>query len=192
MGLAQCLWRFILPAIATASPFQLRPAVRKEVSAIMDLVEPELVPTPARSWWDEQIILDGCFVACEQDQLVGVVAIRTRGAGHGLPERGHIAVCVVDANVQRQGCGTLLLEYANKVLSERGFECITLYVRPSNTAAIAFYSRRHFVLHERVAGYYHSCGQLPQEDGLLLVRRHTAETDQPEGQAGKKHTPSIV
>ena len=47
-------------------------------------------------------------------------------------------------------------------------ECISLFVRESNRAALSFYRKVGFRVHRRVRAYYRS--PAPAEDALLLVR----------------------
>ena len=174
-------------ATVATSRFVLRSARDTDSRAIVSMVEPELIPAPGLSWWERCIADEGwCFVAEPRDDsgtigaspIQGVVATRTCSAEFGLPERGHVSVCVVRAGSQGKGCGSMLLERACRVLHEKGFKCMSLFVRCSNERALQFYLRRHdFTIHRRVAGYYLAAGGLPVEDAFLLVRWGPARRD---------------
>ena len=66
--------------------------------------------------------------------------------------------------LQRRGIGRMLLQQGLSQAWERGARRVSLEVRPSNTAALAFYSACGFVLAGVRRGYYPEIG----EDALVM------------------------
>ena len=98
-------------------------------------------------------------------QIIGVCGSETRTRSYGLPLRDHITLLIVASSHQRRGYGRRLLKH---VLDEHQAtrSCTSLFVRPSNCAAIALYREQGFVWHKTIQDYYSD----PPEAGLLLVR----------------------
>ena len=76
---------------------------------------------------------DYCFVALEDDRLVGSVM-----AGNDS-RRGYIYHLAVDQSLQGRGIGTELMEASENALREVGIEKVHLFIY-SNNPAIRFYS----------------------------------------------------
>jgi ribosomal-protein-alanine N-acetyltransferase len=83
---------------------------------------------------------------------------------------------------RRKGIGRLLLTYSCKKAQAQGVQCMVLEVRPSNTAAVAFYKACGFIPAGIRTGYYIETG----EDAVIMIRmladdvhNHDAGTDAP-------------
>ncbi|KAL1499762.1 hypothetical protein AB1Y20_012449 [Prymnesium parvum] len=116
-------------ALAASRDLTLQPAAPADIPALMALVRAELDPAPRTRWWHERIADDDCcFVAYEECRLVGVVATKLCDSSYGLPERGHVSVCVVASRARRRGYGSQLLERALHALDAKGRgACVSLY-----------------------------------------------------------------
>jgi ribosomal-protein-alanine N-acetyltransferase len=85
-------------------------------------------------------------------QLIGY-SIQTGAAGEA-----HLLNLCVARQWQRRGFGALLLDNAIRIARGSGCESMFLEVRPSNSAAIALYLTRGFVIAGKRFGYYSAAG----------------------------------
>ena len=125
----------------------------------------------ALSWWQAQLSLaSNRWWMLEERHTglaLGLLSLASRSAAHGLPDRQHISLFMISRNFRGHGHGTRLLHTALHWLDGQRAECTSLFVRPSNQAALRLYSRFGFRPHATIRGYY---TQAPVEDGLLFVR----------------------
>jgi len=84
----------------------------------------------------------------------------------GAAEENHLLNLCVEPGSQRQGFGRLLLENAIRIARLRDCRTLFLEVRPSNTAGIALYEKRGFVLVGRRPDYY--TARDGKEDALVM------------------------
>jgi ribosomal-protein-alanine N-acetyltransferase len=84
----------------------------------------------------------------------------------GAAEENHLLNLCVEPGSQRQGFGRLLLENAIRIARLRDCRTLFLEVRPSNTAGIALYEKRGFVLVGRRPDYYSA--RDGKEDALVM------------------------
>jgi ribosomal-protein-alanine N-acetyltransferase len=68
--------------------------------------------------------------------------------------KGHIITIDVLSEARRQGVGSLLLEAAERRLSEHRCDNVTLETAVDNAGAIAFYHRHGFHILRTLRGYY--------------------------------------
>lgn len=83
-----------------------------------------------------------CFVATEQDRIVGVIL-----SGHD-GRRGYIYHAAVDAAVRKRGIGTALLKAAMDALKAEGVCKVALFVFAKNSIGNGFWEKRGFVVRE--------------------------------------------
>lgn len=78
----------------------------------------------------------------------------------------HLTNIAVAPEHRRKSVAQRLLEHILGDVSRVGCEHILLEVRPSNKAAIAFYTKHDFEIKYTRHNYYHQ----PPEDALVMVR----------------------
>lgn len=76
----------------------------------------------------------------------------------------HITTLAVDTKYRRQGIASYLLETLFSSVQKLGARCLTLEVRPSNSAARKFYEKYGFKIHGRRKRYY------VDEDALIMTK----------------------
>ena len=144
----------------------------------------QLPDPPALEWWRTQLEKpDSRFLMLENrssGRPVGFVRLIKKSESHSLPDRRHVALFVVNQRCRRQGHGRRLLRAALEWLDADGVSCTSLFVRPSNLAALRLYRGLGFREHTRVANYYASSRRgegesqtgdtSAKEDALLCVR----------------------
>lgn len=81
-------------------------------------------------------------------------------------EEAHITTLAVEQSCRRQGLATRLVSALIEKAQLRGADLITLEVRPSNTAARAFYEKLGFTALGRRKRYYHN-----NEDAIICTLR---------------------
>ncbi|MDD3106822.1 MAG: ribosomal protein S18-alanine N-acetyltransferase [Bacilli bacterium] len=72
----------------------------------------------------------------------------------------------IDLPYQRQGFGTMLLDFAVSLCEMSGVKSISLEVRENNVAAIALYEKFGFVFSHKRLKYYQDLS-----DALVLIKR---------------------
>lgn len=72
----------------------------------------------------------------------------------------------IDLPYQRQGFGTMLLDFAVSLCEMSGVKSISLEVRENNVAAIALYEKFEFVFSHKRLKYYQDLS-----DALVLIKR---------------------
>jgi len=84
-----------------------------------------------------------------------------------MPDRDriHLANLVIDHPYRRRGLGRMLMQKLYETARLRRWQCITLEVRSSNEAAIAFYEAEGFTQMAVESGYYQG-----REDALIFNR----------------------
>lgn len=73
--------------------------------------------------------------------VLGTLVIKHAGLPVADIFRVHVA-----AGQRRKGIGTQLLDYATQIALESGCEALSLFVKPKNATAIAFYRAQGFKL----------------------------------------------
>eukprot|EP00929_Paragymnodinium_shiwhaense_P095156 TRINITY_DN56118_c0_g2_i3.p2 TRINITY_DN56118_c0_g2~~TRINITY_DN56118_c0_g2_i3.p2 ORF type:complete len:130 (-),score=21.64 TRINITY_DN56118_c0_g2_i3:118-507(-) len=75
--------------------------------------------------------------------------------GNGNNWHGHVSAISVAPEFRRTGVANRLMEYLEEI-SEKVHDCyfVDLFVRPTNTAALAFYESLGYVVYRTVTGYY--------------------------------------
>lgn len=102
-------------------------------------------------------------VALLGEQVVGFSVVQH------APDVAHLLLIAVSPGMQRQGLGYRLLRQAELETRQAGLPALLLEVRPSNQAAVAFYTNRGFVQVGLRKGYYPN-GNHPREDALVLQK----------------------
>lgn len=100
-----------------------------------------------------------------------VVATLSRAViGFGImeyeQESAHLLLFAVDEPDRRQGLGTRLLIWLERVAIAAGITLLRVEARRNNAAAIAFYIGNGFAEQKEVLGMYFGC-----EDGVRLTKR---------------------
>lgn len=91
-----------------------------------------------------------------------------------VPDEVHLLNLSVDASVQGQGLGGVLIDWLIENAWRRGARSMLLEVRPSNTVALQLYARKGF----RQVGLrrrYYPAAAGTREDALVMVRRVEAQ-----------------
>jgi len=83
-----------------------------------------------------------CFVAIEQERIVGVIL-----SGHD-GRRGYIYHTAVDAALRKRGIGTALLNAAMDALKSEGISKVALVVFKNNSIGNEFWEKRGFMIRE--------------------------------------------
>lgn len=78
----------------------------------------------------------------------------------------HITTLAVDKEHRRQGIASRLVGALMEMTGPRGASCLTLEVRPSNTAALQFYEKLGFEVLGRRKHYY------ADEDALIMAKKN--------------------
>jgi ribosomal-protein-alanine N-acetyltransferase len=99
--------------------------------------------------------LRGVFI---EGELVGYIS------SHIVLDEAHIVTLAIERNHQRLGLGCLLLSDMIRILRGEGVQICTLYVRPSNIAALNLYKRFGFNVIGVRKHYYSDNG----EDGVVM------------------------
>ena len=103
------------------------------------------------------------WVALREGQVVGFCVVQP------APDVAHLLVIAVDPESQRGGLGYRLLRQAEAVARQLGLPALLLEVRPSNHAAVTFYTNRGFHQIGLRKGYY-PAGHSQREDALVLQK----------------------
>ena len=106
----------------------------------------------------------GIYSAEQSQRLVGF-ALVDFGRTHA-----HINLLAVEKSSRRRGIGRTLLDWQVASARTAGIRYLTLEVRKSNSAALAFYRDCGFEIRETVTRYYNN-----QEDALRLARKLEVE-----------------
>ena len=88
------------------------------------------------------------MVARQAGQIVGYVSLRY------VADEGDIVTIAVDASVQKQGVGTLMMDWLESTAKVRGVRNLFLEVRSDNIPAIAMYLARDFERIDLRKNYY--------------------------------------
>ena len=125
----------------------VRTAVMRDLRRIQDIIRAAYEPyeqrigrKPAPVFADyEALIRDQhAFVAEDQRKVCGVIVLIAGGASLLLQN------VAVDPTRQRLGVGTILLEFAERVAIDLGYNSIDLYTNELMTENIRLYSRRGY------------------------------------------------
>ncbi len=100
------------------------------------------------------------LVARLDDHIIGYI-----GAWIVLNEV-HITTLAVCHNYRRRGIASRLIGALAEITGPRGASCLTLEVRPSNTAALRFYEKLGFAVLGRRRNYY------SDEDALIMTKNN--------------------
>ena len=98
------------------------------------------------------------FVARSEDLVIAYI-----GAWIIIDE-GHITTMAVAEPYRRRGIAGRLINALIEKAQQRGAHCLTLEVRPSNTAARCFYEKLGFAILGRRKRYYKN------EDALIMTK----------------------
>jgi len=88
------------------------------------------------------------MVARLDDKIVGYVSFRY------VADEGDVVTIAVDTSVQKQGVGTLMMDWLESAASIRGIKNLFLEVRSDNIPAIAMYLARDFERIDLRRNYY--------------------------------------
>lgn len=142
----------------------IRPATIDDLDRIYALQArafPDDPHVPSRAGLEERLRSRSCemFIGARNGGIDGYVILINR------PLRPWTAIdyIVVSEDRRSGGIGQMLLEKAAARASRRN---LRLFVRPSNTRAIAFYERNGFKVTGRRANNYHD-----GEDAVIMMRR---------------------
>lgn len=100
------------------------------------------------------------IVAREHAQIVGFGAMKFRFS----VSEAHLLLLAVEPQRRRDGIGSEMVAWFEKIARLGGIECIALEVRAVSLGAHAFYERLGFRTVERLLGYYEH-----REDALRMV-----------------------
>jgi len=106
------------------------------------------------------------LVARHRDQVIAYI-----GAWIVLNEV-HITTLAVDKGCRRRGIASRLVGALMEMTGPRGASCLTLEVRPSNTAALRFYQKLGFEVLGRRKHYY------ADEDALIMAKKNLTLPEQ--------------
>jgi len=96
----------------------------------------------------------------KQEGIVGYIGVWC------IDEVSQIVRVAVGKEHRRQGWAARLLEKATHIAVGKGAQVVTLEVRESNAAAIAFYESQGFSPIDRIKGFYTN----PDEDAICLLK----------------------
>ena len=149
----------------------VRRCERKDLPAVSAIEEASFPDPYARAFFEWLLLRmgKGFLVACKDGAVVGYAV-----CGISLIGKGHLISIAASPSLRRSGVGTLLMESVFGYLAEKRVSEVRLEVRPSNKAAVAFYTGLSFVESGRRTGYY-SDG----EDALVMRRRVGPASDEP-------------
>lgn len=103
------------------------------------------------------------WVALREGEVVGFCMVQM------APDLAHLLLIAVAPESQRAGLGYRLLRHAESVTRQQGLPALLLEVRPSNHAALVFYTNRGFRQIGVRKGYYPN-GHGQREDALVLQK----------------------
>lgn len=137
--------------------------MRQEDSARIAELECEIFPDP---WTEEGIketfLQPHAFIAVAEDEQI----IQGYCIIYHVLDEAEIARIAVDVSGRREGIGSKLLEFCEKLSIERGAEIMLLDVRESNVAARSFYEKQGFCVDGMRKNFYDN----PKEHALLMSR----------------------
>ena len=138
-------------------------------SLVADAMSQYQSEMPSQQQWETQLLRNPktsvhVIERLVSRQFVAIGCCATRSRDHGLPMRDHITLLAVNPRYQRRGFGRRLLEHILSTHQDQ--RCTSLFVRPSNAAAVSLYQELGFRLHRQLRRYYRQ----PDETALLLVR----------------------
>lgn len=90
-----------------------------------------------------------CFVAKDENQIVGVIIIQYRNDDNPVKVKRHVIyidTLVVDENYRNQGIGHQLLNYVKKLKKEKKMDSIELQVNAKNNRAYKMYQKYGFTM----------------------------------------------
>lgn len=144
----------------------LRPMTHSDIPAVVEIEQ-----AAHRAPWSEKLFQDclhakyDCTVLCENEQIVAYAIVSN------VTQEAEILNICVSVQHQQQGLGRQFLKAVLEQLAAQEVQTCFLEVRPSNTAAIALYTRLGF---EKVGcrkAYYQSINQQPREDAWVYQRK---------------------
>ena len=173
---ADRILELLLLLLATLRP-QLRQATEDDAGALQTLLSScsgdLLEETRPVEWWLKRLADEHYSYGLLEraGRCIGCVGVTsTREATYDLPMRGHVTLLAVHHAWRRRGYGTFMLQNAIDSL-EPLHDCVSLFVRPANQAALRLYERFGFREWRRVHSYYRDGGE-----GLLCVRWRDEKT----------------
>lgn len=101
-------------------------------------------------------------VARELGQIIGFGAMKFRFG----ESKAHLLLLAVERDRRRDGIGSEMVAWFEKIARLGGVECIALEVRAASRGAHAFYEHLGFRTVENLPGYYEH-----REDALRMVLR---------------------
>lgn len=109
-----------------------------------------------------------CFVACDDERIVGAYKLLPNRAGRGA----HIAngSYIVDANSRGMGVGRGMVEHSLKEAKQLGYHALQFnFVVSTNTGAITLYERLGFQILARIPNAFRH-DELGYVDALMMFR----------------------
>lgn len=141
----------------------IREMKERDIPAVAKL-EREIFPDPwsEMSFWDMSTDAGWYGLVAEQDgSIIGYACFMI------VLSELHIANIAVVKEYRRKSVANDLFEHILRAAERRNCDTMLLEVRPSNTAALAFYDRHSFQVLYRRKDYYVS----PKEDALVMSRQ---------------------
>ena len=150
--------------VATAAPFEIRPARLSDVPAVHAIEQAVFADPWATQDFRDCVTSDALFlVALASGKIEGyVIAL-------DAADEGEILNLAVAPTGRRHGIGRALVEAMLRLLTERDVRQVYLEVRESNTPARALYAAQGFKDVGRRKQYY----RRPVEDAIVLRRDAT-------------------
>lgn len=137
--------------------------MRQEDSARIAELEYEIFPDPwTEAGIKETFLQPHAFIAVAEDEQI----IQGYCIIYHVLDEAEIARIAVDVSGRREGIGSRLLEFCEKLSIERGAEIMLLDVRESNVAARSFYEKQGFCVDGMRKNFYDN----PKEHALLMSR----------------------
>ena len=128
--------------VLLASTVEIAPRTEADLPVLFGLAKGAFVDMPG--WSDERVVealrRDVTFVAREQGQPVGYVALRSKEGGAVVVEQLFVA-----PGHERRGIGHRLLAYAEGYAIAESARSLQIVVEESNRRAQSFYRRSGFV-----------------------------------------------
>ncbi|MCX8086508.1 MAG: ribosomal protein S18-alanine N-acetyltransferase [Rhodocyclaceae bacterium] len=142
---------------------EIRPMRLEDVEAVLAIEEAvQAYPWTRGNFLDALAAGYDAFVALEDEAVVGFIVLMR------AVDEAHLLVIGIAPGYQRAGYGRALLDHALRLMQGAGIRRLLLEVRPSNTAALAFYRQAGFAEIGRRRGYYPAAEG--REDALVLAK----------------------
>lgn len=147
------------------TPMTIRLATRDDARAIAALSRTEIEHGLPWRWTPPRVqrcIADARTNVCVAVQAGAMLAF---GIMVYADDTAHLSLLAVNPRARRQGVGSAVLQWLERVARIAGIERVRLEARHDNAAALAFYRRHGFAPTETVAGMY-----LGVADGVRLQK----------------------